>query len=524
MKPIWTHHDIIDIEYFLILDEENSFQDDELHVRDRRFFLKAVSQDRGIEHAPIASIFHKWVQFRKSTAKDSSSSLPGNFYHEIFRFLSFFSISAGLFLGAILGFTFFTYTGSAPLNVFHFLATFIVSQIALLTLLLFSSLLRLNSQKYMASSIFYGGMVKALMGALKVIKKKFFDTLTSQAKSSFERCLGQVQGKREYGALFYWPFFIRIQLIGLGFNLGLLAVTLFKIITTDLAFGWQSTIQFSPESIHTFVRLLSTPWSWLVENGYPSLSQIEGSRMILKDGIFHLVTQDLTSWWPFLTCALIFFGLLPRLCLVIYGHVRQRQSLNNVSFDQASHDRLLQRMFTPHVTSQALPEQNETPRTLAASAFKEYDPDTPSREPSVSPTNILVLIPDDFYGACDNEMLIDILAQKGYNPLKRIHFGEDFESDQQLLKDMQAFDWSNTSGILILMEAWMPPITDFTSYLKEMRETMPPKTLIRICLLGKPDTDTVFTPAKKEDFHVWRDKITTLGDAHLRLEALVPYS
>ncbi len=520
MKPIWSNQEIINIEYFIYIDEKDSCQDDNLHLRDRKFFLEAINHDSKFEQAPKTTILYRWLQFRKTANKASEILLPGDFYAEVLQLLRILFLGIGLFSGSGLGFSFFTYTGSAPLNVFYFLAAFIVSQIILLSILFISTLIRRKKRQYLSSSLIYSTLSKTLFRLFIITRKHLYSQLTGKAINSFESTMGYIQGKREYGTLFYWPLFIRLQLFGMGFNLGLLGVTLFKIITSDLAFGWQSTIQFSPETIHSFVHLLSLPWSWFVENGYPTLSQIEGSRMILKDGLYHLATQDLTSWWPFLTWGLIAYGLLPRLCLLIYGSIRERNTLGKITFDQASHDFLLQRMKTPHVATQAEPEE-QLPSS-SPPIHESIDDKSCTIEPDLSSTNIVVMIPDDFYDSCPGEMLIDILMKRGYNPVERVRFGEDFEDDQQILTDMKESDWSKTSGILILMEAWMPPITDFTFYLKQLRVVIPEKTIIRIGLLGKPTPTTVFTPVTTEDFHVWQQKITAMGDAYLRLEHIVP--
>ena len=39
------------------------------------------------------------------------------------------------------------------------------------------------------------------------------------------------------------------------------------------------------------------PWAWLLpaDLAYPSLAQVEGSHMVLKEGIYHLATGDLVA-------------------------------------------------------------------------------------------------------------------------------------------------------------------------------------------------------------------------------------
>ena len=65
-------------------------------------------------------------------------------------------------------------------------------------------------------------------------------------RGSLEAVAGLVRGKRQiYGSLFYWPVFILAQIFGVWFNLGVLGTTFMKVLGSDVAFGWQSTVQFS---------------------------------------------------------------------------------------------------------------------------------------------------------------------------------------------------------------------------------------------------------------------------------------
>ena len=98
---------------------------------------------------------------------------------------------------------------------------------------------------------------------------------------------------------------------GIGFNLGVLGATLSKVVFSDMAFAWQSTLQLSPELLAELVRWVALPWSWIVPQAYPTLSQIQGSQMVLKEGIAHLSSANLTAWWPFLCCSVAVYGLLP---------------------------------------------------------------------------------------------------------------------------------------------------------------------------------------------------------------------
>jgi len=59
---------------------------------------------------------------------------------------------------------------------------------------------------------------------------------------------------------------------------------------------------------------------------------------------------------PFLCFALLTYGLLPRIMLLFLAAYRQISGLARLQLDQAVFDRLLARMKTPLVTTQAEPE------------------------------------------------------------------------------------------------------------------------------------------------------------------------
>jgi hypothetical protein len=191
------------------------------------------------------------------------------------------------------------------------------------------------------------------------------EKLSADRRLRAEHAVGAIIGKsRTYGLLFFLPVFILTQLLAMGFNLGLLAATLFKVVTSDIAFGWQSTIQLSPTAVHSLARAIAAPWSWALEGdaAFPSLAQIEGSRIILKEGIYHLSTPDLVSWWPFLCLAVLVYGLLPRLLLFLGAIAVQRRFLGSLDFRQGACEQLLMRMTTPLVSTRGRRLRKRPPR------------------------------------------------------------------------------------------------------------------------------------------------------------------
>lgn len=533
---MWQIYDIIDLEYLLHLEQsDNTLEGQEKwHERDRSFYLEAVEKYQG--PPPRSKLLHGWLQFRKEQLTDQENIQAGQVIKEILQLFQLFLMGGGLLLGWGIGFSYFHYTGTEPLNVFTFLTIFIFTQILLTLLLLISTLIRSRKKGSPPQSLIYKLLTKAFMRLLFMSKQKTFEKLTASQRLSLEATWGTIQGKKQYGMLFYWPLFTQMQLFGICFNLSLLGVSLFNVIATDLAFGWQSTLQLSNEAIHSFVQILASPWSWFVNPPYPSLAEIEGSRIILKDGIGELATPDLVSWWPFLLLSLIFYGLLPRIGFFLTGLYFKKNSLDSLTFDHGSHDTLLQRMYTPHVTTQAEPEE---PREQQLATLPQKKPHPQEQKP-VTPqatlqpkekkaacstqaenNQLTVLIAEDIFPSCSEQELAELLSQKGYSVSERISFGEDIEQDQQTIIRLDPAKISAGGGLLILMEAWLPPISDFTLFLEDLRKHLPAPIHFRVGLLGKPTAETIFTPVEPSDFKVWQKKLKGLGDSHLRVEHLI---
>jgi hypothetical protein len=520
MKSLWRIQDIIDLEYFLQQDKERTSPEDlqKIRERDRHIYQEIIASGGGGQETPDRNfLLGLWLQARREEdGPGGNNLLPGRLTTEIYGKLRTLFPALGILTGLAAGLSFFTYTGTAPLNVFHYLAAFVLLQLAFLGLLACSLIYRAKKPSRppaLLTSLVTGLMIRLYQAA----GRRLLARMSADKRNSFQTTLGILKGKRHYAPLLFWPVILLTQLFAIGFNTGLLAITLFKVTSTDIAFGWQSTIQFSAEAIFHFVRVLALPWSWCVSSAlaYPSLPEIEGSRIILKDGIYHLTTLNLISWWPFLCFALLGYGLLPRIVLLLLAFYRQRKALAELQLDQAMFDRLLVRMQTPLVSSQAAPEETHG-RNLTESGQMVEEADYTAR------TEAMVFVPDDIFDHCPDAELNRVLAEGGNFLVKKIKFAEDYASDQDILADFAASDGVDGQTILILMEAWMPPITDFIAFLDKLRQALARDTIIRIGLIGRPVQKTIFTPVEPGDLKVWQRKIDSLGDPYLSVENLAP--
>lgn len=516
MKTSWKLPDIIDLEYFHNLDQETG--EAALHRRDRDFYLRLRDHGDNPASLPRRRLLQLWLTQRRLADSDSMAEQPpGQLIARALGLLGKLAGLKGLVVGLVAGLSFFTYSGETPVNVFHFLLAFIGVQLLLALLALAGCLLRLLFPQAAVPSLSTLPLRAGLGRLLTWIQRSVPGTRQGPASTAWTLAVDTFRNQTSaYGALFYWPLFSVLQRFAIFFNLGLLAATLTKVAISDLAFGWQSTLKIGADALHRAVELAATPWSWLFtgNGGYPSLAEIEGSRIILKDGISHLATGDLVSWWPFLVLSLLVYGLLPRLAFAVCGRLLEEWTIFRIEFDTASCRTTIRRMKTPLLSSQADAEQEVALAELpAAETESELQP----------PAHLLaqvVLVPDDIYGLCPGDKLEPLLAGRGF-AVKSVHkFLTGYDEDEEI-KTLLAEEIRHPhEGLLILMEGWMPPLVAFLTYLKELREVLPEKTMIHLALVGRP-TRSGFSPLADADLRLWRKKTSPAKDPYLHVFPLL---
>ncbi len=423
MQIKWQVNDLIDLEYFLnqASGELSKADSPDTLSSDRRHFLYYEKS-----HKPPFSrraLIKYWLDEKRKTHQKTFSwvsRLPGDGYRETVDLLRSFVIIASLLSGAALAWSVLSYGGTAPINIFTGLWVLIVPQFILLIFLGTSLIL---------SGL---GLTKSFRGIYPLISSLIL-RLTRHAKLAGETSLPADQRARIYamagfigrqktlyGSVFFWPVFILAQTFGVCFNIGLLCATVLKLSITDLAFGWQSTLHPEPETVYRIVDAFSLPWSW-VSSPHPTITQIQGSQMILKDGMIHMSTPDLVSWWPFLCYCLLCYGLIPRLILLVTGIWQQNRALGRISFSTSACDRLIQRMRTPQVQSAGRDYSSSHTGTISS-----LQPDksviTSEIKTTIASNPAIVFVPEDIDGQIKdedlNERIAHILGLKVINRIR----------------------------------------------------------------------------------------------------------
>lgn len=534
MKTQWRIPDFIDLEYFFIQDKQLAEKEGSsvLRERDRKLYLNALKPLLGEEGEPERSwLIWQWLQERRSIEREHSEApalLPSRMWYELYGLfwsvLSFFA----LFSGAGLAWSLLSYSGVQPVNVSFFFLVFVGLQLVILTaLFLLISYRRLRGLD-LRNSLLITMVSRGLNALLFKVRKYGLGTRGEGRRNQFAMALAAVRTRgKGYGALFSWPLFLLFQLFGIAFNCGVLGVLLIKVAISDLAFGWQSSIRVSAEFVAGLVKGIALPWSWLLGAGsYPNFDQVAGSRMVLKDGFYHLSSTDLVSWWPFLGMAICCYCLLPRVLLFVAGIRGRNRALARVSFQRPDHNQLVHRLLSPRLEVRL--QQKEQPQVQPVFRSNATSSERMGAVAQVRPGaavngSLLALIPDELFSDCDVALLDELSRQTfGYNVTDTVRINEEYRSDVEVLNFLRGEGGRVSSALLIIQEAWQPPIREMLSFLRSLRLELDEETTMIVALVGKPNGETMLTPVSENDLRIWRQGTAGLMDPCLQVTALVP--
>lgn len=535
MKNLWNIADLIDLHYFFQIDEALRRKEGEstLAKRDRIIYLAKIEPQLGkTDDIPPRLLVWKWLAIRRlqfsQERNHEGQILPGTVWRELATLCRWLFFLTGLSAGVGLAASFLLYSGTAPLNVSSYLGVFVFLQLLFLAGQVLFFLYRRARRIPMESTVLYVLIGRLLIKGVDGVRRRLQRKMAGQQRLDLAALIGGVQQRKELAALLIWPAFILVQLGGIGFNLGVFGATLAKVAFSDIAFGWQSTLQLSALTVARLVEWIALPWSWAVPQAYPGLEQIQGSQLVLKEGIAHLSTEALVSWWPFLCAAVVVYGLLPRLALLVLGLVQQQRALDQLHFATLGIRPLLQRMAAPRIDTNGVGEAAPTERSLSG-------PDKANRAEGGKPAAAqetaplpegkpwFLLIPDELYEDCPQSTLIALLSsQWGPVRIEGLRFGVPGASETTSLAPLlAAADRAELAGVLLLQEAWQPPLRETESFLLQLRQVAGEAVPLTILLIGRPSASTIFTAVDQGQLQIWRQKMQAIGDPCLDVLALV---
>ena len=456
--------DIIDLDYLISVDEAIDTKEalTSRAIKDRRIFdecKQTCQTDKALLMAWLAS---RKAQFFQTAGKKGVPLLPGTLFSFLYTWMVYAMVFFGGVSGVSLAYSFLAYHGSRPINVAIFIAVFVVLPVVLILLILILLMRRgwgpENQGNRFADSIVHTLISALLFKVLPGILKKANHPMFKKALDSLEYTASLVRIKnREYKALFFWPLVILTSVFSLCFSTGAVCGTFFRVIVSDMAFGWQSTLVTTSERVYDLIRVMALPWSWFVPSSlaHPSLEQIQGSRIILKDGLSVLATHDLISWWPFLCMGILFYAIIPRGLLLIAGILAQDRAVNRFNLERPRFSQVLVRMQSPVLAI----DTHETPvsQAIEPNPIKGMTsiPPVALKEPVQPGRTAVVLASKKVYSdAAIQKVALYIQDHLFLAVDSMIDINFDLDEDIDAVQNIKI---STADQMILLHEVWQPP-------------------------------------------------------------------
>ncbi len=419
-----------------------------------------------------------------------ATPLPGESIVTGWRWLGTLGALFGTILGGSLTGALLHYKGSEPVNVAWFLAcTLGVQALILLGAGVGGALRR-------ATGAFRDFQpLRQLISGLGWLCSTGLRRLPGEQRERLRARLAVLGRKREiYGSLTAWPILIVTQLFAVGYNVGILAILLAHVAATDLAFGWQSTLNLSPDAAHRIVSAIAAPWAWVLPNPHPSLPEVVGSRFSYTDGMTTLDRAALASWWPFLAYSIACYGLLVRGALLFVATSQLRRLIRRWTFDHEGCNALARHLTGPVIHARNDPAAPSIP-----------DASAPTDSPPHTGQACLALIATDLQ--VTSEQTRTVLAHSVGLPVGGVlRVQVDHPSGNTDALEAVRQPAQDDIPVVVVTPAHRAPIKAIALFLQKVSEASGPRRELILLLVGRPAGDG-FDSVPDQEFQHWRQLV-----------------
>lgn len=402
-------------------------------------------------------------------------------------------------LGAVTGVTValaaFAYDGSQPVNVVRLLALLVGVQLALLVLtlllLLPGGVPGLRHVQDLLTAMNPGAWAA---GVFRKIARASPD-----AARLFERHAGRAAA----GRFATWQFLFWSQTAAVAFNVAALATAIVLVTFSDLAFGWSTTLDADPAAVARLVQAVAAPWAAVAPAAVPSAALVEQSQFFRLDAgaaAANGVAHALGAWWPFTVLAIVTYGLVPRLLLLVLAAARLRAASCALLLDDPRVTALLDRMAAPKIETAAA--EHEAPPTANVGPLAVPDrPITGGAEAVIWESSLSVDAARDY---ARRHLGLDVrgVAEAGG--------GRELAADRAALERLAA---QPTPTLVVFTPAWEPPLLELLDFLAELRRRIGAASSIVVAPV--PDGPRSVTDVERA---TWTRAIARLADPKLYVE------
>lgn len=464
----WGLADIIDLEAQLAWDRVQAHHQGGvaagLDQRDRQIGAE-------LEGADDPTLLRGWVQ----RLRERHDRLPGHRLLTAFGLLRAIASLLAIALGVALAAAVLRYDGSRPIPILAAVGILALLPAAFLVVTL---LLQLPGPIPFART---GGPMQWLLAhaAAPWLRRALPQGPPGYHAALVANLTRRADGRPVYGRLWRAILGELVQQLGLlTVGAALLAIVL-RVVFTDLAFGWGSTLAVDEAWMRRWVDVLATPWGWLWPAGVPDDQLIAISRYNRLEDSFGgaagveraMDAAALGRWWTFLVGCVATWALLPRL-LVWAGFARARrravEAQDRRSATLLDHAEQIQRL------------RDAGPRFRAGPGDAEPAPPPPADDdawPDAGPA--LVVVWDEAAAADHARAVVEREGGAVAHILTAGH-GVDVAIDEAAIA---AVDADEPGPIALLVAGDEQPLAEVLAFLRDLRHAGGNRPL-RVVLLG----------------------------------------
>ena len=487
-----------------------------LRQRDRAIGQSLVA----LRGKPIAQL-NAWLQH---VARHDTRTLAQQVAHAR-RVLSLIVLVAGLVAGNGTAALVFYYDGTQPINVLPVLSVFVLLP---LVLLLFLGM-RAALFKLIPLLLGRSGLQPSLSLWFAAVMAVIQRLLPQQYREAMQLALGWSSAHyRLYGRVHRWSLLMWSQLFALGFMLSAIAWFVFRLSTTDMAFVWSTTLDIEPQTMAAITNSLALPWTHLASQATIDLDTIRKTRYFRAH--YSVVPPDvhaeaLGRWWPFVLAAMITYGLVPRLLVLMMCLWRQHVALRWCLVHTPGAAEVLDRLNSPIVETAAAD-------ALSPSTYERLAPVPDDGAMRRAPTPVhntigssqAVVITWANVPVRDSDVRQHIMQHLGLQvtSIWTAGWATAPEDDQRVLQAAAKAlcDQSSTRRVLlVLVKAWEPPMLDVVDFLCALRRAIGEgQRIVLLPIAMSPQA--LASHVYQQQCDIWQRKLATVGDPWLRVQAL----
>ena len=512
----WTIADVLDFESLLAADA--AVPDDRLRERDHAIFEEKIApQLQGDAAKDRRAVFRQWLEVRR---REKAGILPGEAYETGRQTLLTASAITGLFLGGSVAIGLLHYSGNEPINAMLFLAWTLGPQWLFLIAATF-----LFIERHTSRFLTRWRPLRALLSGILWLFSTGLRKLPGEQRDALRSTLAGLGPKRDiYGPLVGWPLMIVTQIFAVCFNLGVIGTVLAELPARELRFGWQTTLQVSPQKAARVVSALATPWKAWAPNPYPNAQQVIETRFAPGQPHWDLPGEALRAWWPFLLYSVIFYGLFVRGALLFFSVWRTRSALGGLTFNHADANALWRRLTGPQITVRggeakledaprfepvrritppAAPAAPSTPVAPAEAGLSAAVPATAAPvTPQVLAENCFVIVAEEL--TAGEPEIRDFTQQRYGWHMSAMRAGkvDNRRASTDLYAEVSAAAPSLVA-VLVVVPATRDPIVAVALFLRELIAAGGGKPEVIVQLVGERK-DGGFGPVDDARFEIWR--------------------